>query len=276
MRHQRFLSSFQGIPQLKWNKIALVRQPSPYLANGLITHIDRQEINLPLAKKQWHNYCEIFRNHGWITHEVPPIDSCPDGVFIEDTMVAYKNTIVISRPGADSRKHEIVDADNTVTSLGYNIKRIIEPGTLDGGDILKVGSTIYVGISGRTNQSGANQLSNFLTPLGAKVVCVPTSLVLHLKSAVTALPDGTVMGYPPLVDNSTVFGRFLSVKEESGAHVVLLGENRLLIADSCPQTHSQLRDMGYELVIVDISEYEKLEGCVTCLSVRLRHAPSCP
>lgn len=255
------------------SNLALVRRPSSRVAEGLVTHVAKQPIDVKLAFQQWEEYVVALQNNGWKIHEVPPIDSCPDGVFIEDTMVAFKDTVVISRPGADSRKPEIIQAESSVTALGYHIKRITAPATLDGGDILKVGNTIYVGVSGRTNRAGADQLSKILTPLGATVVPVPVSLVLHLKSAVTALPDGTVIGYSPIVDNPSIFPRFMNVPEESGAHVVLLGDNRLLIAASCPQTHELFRKMGYDLVVVDISEFEKLEGCVTCLSVRLRHQP---
>jgi dimethylargininase len=102
------------------------------------------------------------------------------------------------------------------------------------------------------------------------VIAVPITKVLHLKSAVTALPDGTVIGYPPLVDDASVFPRFRSVPEESGAHVVLLGGDRLLMAADCPRSAELFAGIGYELVVVDISEFQKLEGCVTCLSVRLR------
>ena len=107
-------------------------------------------------------------------------------------------------------------------------------------------------------------------PLGASVVEVPVSKVLHLKSAVTALPNGSVVGYLPAVDDASIFADFISVPETSGAHVVLLGGNRLLMAASAPQSAQLFAGLGYEPIVVDISEYEKLEGCVTCLSVRLR------
>jgi dimethylargininase len=102
------------------------------------------------------------------------------------------------------------------------------------------------------------------------VVAVPLTKVLHLKSAVTALPDGTVIGYLPVVDDPSVFGEFLPVPEEPGAHVVLLGDGKLLMSSNAPETASWMRERGYEPVLVDIGEFEKLEGCVTCLSVRLR------
>ena len=99
---------------------------------------------------------------------------------------------------------------------------------------------------------------------------VPTTKVLHLKSAVTALPDGTIIGYRPLVDDPGLFPRFLGMPEESGAHVVCLGGDRVLMAASCPRSVELVADLGYDPIVVDISEYEKLEGCVTCLSIRLR------
>ncbi len=254
---------------------ALVRRPGPRLADGLVTHIERHPIDLPLALRQWDGYVRALEDNGWSTLEVAPADECPDAVFIEDTMVVYGNTAVIARPGADERKPETADAEKTIEQLGYTINRITAPGTLDGGDVLKIGNTVYVGRGGRTNDEGIAQLRSVLAPLGAQVVPVPLTRVLHLKSAVTALPDGTVIGYPPLVDDTGVFERFLPVPEESGAHVVLLNDVQLLMAADCPASAELFRGLGYEPVVVDISEFEKLEGCVTCLSVRLRiSAPS--
>ncbi len=103
-----------------------------------------------------------------------------------------------------------------LAGLGYRIAHIEAPGTLDGGDVLKHGGTVWVGLGGRTNQAGVDQLRGHLAPLGATVVGVPVTKVLHLKSAVTALPDGTVIGYDPLVDDPTAFPAYLSVPEEPG------------------------------------------------------------
>jgi dimethylargininase len=255
------------------SKVALVRRPSPRLAEGLVTHIERQDVDVDLARSQWEAYCTALESAGWRTFEVPPIDECPDGVFIEDTAVVSGGHAVVTRPGAPTRRPEVDGTREVLRSLGYELTEIDEPGTLDGGDVLKVGSLFYVGQGGRTNESGIEQLRQAFTPAGTTVRAVPTSLVLHLKSAVTALPDGTVIGYEPLVDDTSAFDSFLSVPEESGSHVVLLGENKLLVAASCPATHDLFDSMGFDLVVVDISEYEKLEGCVTCLSVRLRDLP---
>jgi dimethylargininase len=253
---------------------ALVRRPGPQLADGLVTHIERQPVDLQLALQQWDAYVRALEDNGWTTLEVPPADDCPDAVFVEDTMVVYRDVAVIARSGADQRRPETIAAEKTIEALGYRIERITAPGTLDGGDVLKVGDTVYVGQGGRTNAEGVAQLQALLTPLGARVVAVPLTRVLHLKSAVTALPDGTVIGFPPLVDDADLFEQFLPVPEESGAHVVLLGNSRLLMAADCPPSADLLRDRGYQPVVVDISEFEKLEGCVTCLSIRLRTDPA--
>ncbi|MFD5573270.1 dimethylargininase [Streptomyces cadmiisoli] len=252
------------------SKKALVRRPGPRLAEGLVTHVERTEVDLARATEQWEAYVEALRTHGWETVEVDPADDCPDAVFVEDAVVMYKNVALIARPGAESRRDETAGVEEVVASLGCSVNWVWEPGTLEGGDVLKIGDTIYVGRGGRTNAAGLQQLRAAFEPLGARVVAVPVSRVLHLKSAVTALPDGTVVGHIPLMDTPSLFGRFLHVPEESGSHVVLLGGDKLLMAAGAPKTAELFKELGYTPVVVDISEFERLEGCVTCLSVRLR------
>jgi dimethylargininase len=191
-------------------------------------------------------------------------------VFVEDTVVLFGGLAVITRPGADSRRGEIVATEKVIEELRLSVNHIAPPGTLDGGDVLKVGRTVYVGRGGRTNADGVRQLRRILAPSGLRVIAVPLTKVLHLKSAVTALPDGTVLGYAPLVDDAAIFPHYLAVPEESGAHVVCLAEDHLLMAADCPHTVGMLEDRGYRITTVDISEFQKLEGCVTCLSVRIR------
>lgn len=251
--------------------IALVRRTSSRLADGLLTHIERQPVDIDLAERQWESYVQTLRDVGWQVHEVSPLEECADSVFVEDTVVIYDDVAVITRPGNDARKPEIEAVEPVVSSLGCRIERITAPGTLDGGDVLKVGNTVYVGLGGRTNQAGIEQLAGILEPLGASVITVPVTKALHLKSAVTALPDGTIIGWDPIVDDPTVFPKYLSMPEESGAHVVVIDDHRLLMAANAPKSAQLLEQMGYETIRVDVSEFIKLEGCVTCLSVRLRH-----
>jgi dimethylargininase len=251
-------------------KKALIRRPSPRISEGIVTHIERQPVDAELARVQWGGYVRAMEAAGWETTEVPGGEDFPDGVFIEDALVVYRDRAVITRPGAEARRPETVEAESVIETFGYAISHIEPPGTLDGGDVLKVDDTIYVTRGGRTNDEGVAQLRDAFGPAGATVVVVPVSNVLHLKSAVTALPDATVIGYPPYVDDASMFPRFLAVPEESGSHVVLLGGDRLLMAADCPESASLFAGMGYEPVTVDIGEFQKLEGCVTCLSVRLR------
>jgi dimethylargininase len=255
------------------SKLALVRRPSPRLADGLVTHIERSPVDIDLAVRQWEAYVEALHSCGWRTIEVPAAPDCPDSVFIEDTMVVFHDLAVLARPGAEERRPEVAAAAEVVASLGYRTAQIEAPGTLDGGDVLKVGNTVYVGHGGRTNLAGSAQLRALLEPLGATVVTVPITTVLHLKSAVTALPDTTIIGWEPAVDDTHVFPRFLRMPEESGAHVVLLDDDYVLMSADCPRSHVLLKSAGLIPVLVDISEFIKLEGCVTCLSVRLREAP---
>jgi dimethylargininase len=252
------------------NRRALVRRPDPRLAEGLLTHIERVPVDVALALRQWDGYVDALRAEGWEVIEVPPAPDCPDSVFVEDTVVMYDDLAVITRPGADERRPETAGTEQTLRGLGYRIAHIEAPGTLDGGDVLKHDGTVWVGLGGRSNAAGIDQLAALLEPLGARVVRVPLTKALHLKSAVTALPDGTVVGFEEVVDDPGVWSRFLPVPEEPGSHVVLLDEDTVLMSAGAPLTRRLFEERGLRVVTVDITEYEKLEGCVTCLSVRLR------
>jgi len=251
-------------------RIALVRAPASTLAEGIVTHIKRKKVDIELADKQWDGYVAALEAAGWTTELVEPRDDLADSVFIEDTVVMLGGVAVITSPGAESRQAEIVATEATVRQLGLSVERILQPGTLDGGDVLKVGTTVYVGLGGRTNGEGIRQLRAIAKPLGFTVVAVPVTKALHLKTAVTALPDGTVIGYLPLVDNTSVFDRFLPVPEAEGTAVVVLEDDTLLMSAAAPKSAELFRGLGYRVIAVDISEFEKLEGCVTCLSVRIR------
>lgn len=252
------------------SRIALIRRPGPRLAEGLVTHLQRSPIDLDLALEQWEAYAGCLRSAGWETLEVPPADDCPDAVFVEDAVVVAGDLAVITNPGAAERKPEVSAVEGVVRDLGYRVEQIIDPGTLDGGDVLKVGGTAYVGLGGRTNGAGIQQLAAHLASVGMKTQAVTVERVLHLKSAVTALPDGTVIGWDPVVDWPGAFPTYEGMPEEGGAHVVLLDDTTVLMAASAPETADLLRGRGLDVVTVDISEFEKLEGCVTCLSVRCR------
>lgn len=251
-------------------RLALVRRPSPLLADGLVTHIERSPVDVDLAVRQWQGYVDALVDEGWQVIQAPPVDACPDGVFIEDPVFVHRDLAVLMRSGAPERRGETEGLADVLAAQGYRIAAIEDPGTMDGGDILTHGDQVWVGVGGRTNQAGVDQLAVLLGELGATVTGVPLTKALHLKSAVTALPDGTVIGYEPVVDDPTRWPSFLAMPEEPGAHVVLLGDDRVLMSAAAPESAALLAERGVDVVTVDISEYEKLEGCVTCLSVRLR------
>lgn len=250
------------------NGTSVVRLPSSRLAEGIVTHISRTAVDVDLAERQHAAYVAALETSGWAVRHAPDAEDCPDSVFVEDTVVVCDDLAVLTRPGAPQRRAEVDGVAPVMASLGLRTARIEAPGTLDGGDVLQAGTTVYVGRGGRTNGEGIRQLRALLAPLGRTVTGVPLGEVLHLKSAVTALPDGTFLLLPDLVP-AGLFPAVRPVTEESGCHVVPLGGDRVLIAASAPRTAASLEDLGFTPVVVDISEFEKLEGCVTCLSVLL-------
>ncbi|MFG2053116.1 dimethylargininase [Micromonospora sp. NPDC048930] len=247
--------------------IALVRRPSGRLAEGLVTHIERSDVDVARARRQHEAYRAALVDAGWQVREVSPADHCPDSVFVEDTVVVCTDLAVVTRPGAPQRRPETPGTEKAVREAGLEVVHIEAPGTLDGGDVLQVGTTVYVGLGGRTNPAGAAQLRAHLATRGRTVIPVPLREVLHLKSAVTALPDGTLLALPDLLDATALRHPVRTVDEEAGCHVVPLGDDLVLLAASAPRTAALVADLGFTPVVVDISEYEKLEGCVTCLSV---------
>lgn len=252
------------------HRLALVRAPAATLAKGQVTHVKRRLVKIDKAEKQWDAYVAALEAEGFTTVQIDADDTHPDCVFIEDTVVMLGQVAIVTSPGAESRRGEQDSVADAVTDLGLETRQIRLPGTLDGGDVLKVGTTIYVGRGGRTNSEGIRQFRAIASELRYTVVVVPVTRALHLKSAVTALPDGTVIGHPGLVDNPSIFERYLEVPEVEGVAVVVLSNNSVLMSASAPKTVALIEDLGYRVKTVEISEFEKLEGCVTCLSVRIR------
>jgi dimethylargininase len=247
-------------------RTALVRRPGPRLAEGLLTHMVRRPIDLTLATRQYEAYVAALAAAGWRIHPLAPADDHPDAVFVEDTVVVCGGLAVLAWPGAQQRRAEVTSAEKAVRELGLELARIEAPGTLDGGDVLQVGDTVYVGRSSRTNEEAFCQVARLLGALGRRIVSVPVSGCLHLKTAMTALPDGTLIGVPEWVDTAALPGLRVA-PEPSGAHVLPLGGDKVLLAASAIRTAAQLTAEGYDVTVVDISEFEALEGCVTCLSV---------
>lgn len=246
--------------------IALVRRPGPRLAEGIVTHIERASVDAGLAGRQHAAYRAALAAAGWEVREVAPADDRPDAVFVEDTVVVMGDLAVLTRPGAGERRAEVHGTREALDGLGLEVAEITVSGTLDGGDVLQVGGRVYVGRGGRSDDAGIAQLAAYAATRGRAVVPVDLGRVLHLKSAVTALPDGSLIGLPELVDTAAL-PPIRRAPEEPGAHVVPLDATTCLIAESAPRTAGLLAELGFAATPVDITEFEKLEGCVTCLSV---------
>jgi dimethylargininase len=175
---------------------------------------------------------------------------------------------VLTRPGAEARRAEVAAVGDGLRANGYTLFELEAPGTLDGGDVLVVGSTVYVGRSGRTDADGIRQLREVvaMAKLDLTVVAVPVTAGLHLKTLASALPDGTVLVSGEL--ETGIFGRALRVPSGESANVVTLDDRTVLVPASAPGTADLVADLGYTVVKVDLSEFEKLEGSATCLSIR--------
>jgi dimethylargininase len=250
-------------------KQVLVREPSSQLDDGIVTYVAREPVDFALAQRQWTTYVETVTSAGWQAIVVPLDAPCPDSVFIEDPVFVYRDIAILTRPSMLRRRFEVLGLETSLGALGYSIHKIEAPGTLEGGDLLPVGSDVYVGFGGRSNAEGIGQLRAILEPTGANIIPVPMGPALHLKSAVTALPDGSFIGYPPALVDTAIFRRLYEVPELQGSNVVLLGENKVLIAANCERSAALIERLGFGVVRVDISEFQKREGDVTCLSVRL-------
>jgi dimethylargininase len=237
------------------------------MADGIVTYGEREPADAARAAKQHDAYVGALAGAGWQIREVTPADELPDSAFVEDTVVVCGDLAVLARPGAVERRAEVAGTEEAVRALGLEVARIEGPGTLDGGDVLTVGTTLYVGRGGRTNEEGIRALADAVAPRGFDVVTVPLRDVLHLKSAVTALPDGTMIAADRSLVDTGPLPPLRTVPEEAGSHVVPLGGDRVLMAASAPRSAELFADLGLDVIAVDIGEFEKLEGCVTCLSV---------
>jgi dimethylargininase len=252
--------------------LAFTRQVSPRIVDCALTHLDRQPIDPELAAAQHAGYERALIDAAYQVIRLPYLADDPDAVFVEDTAILLGDHAVITRPGAASRFDEI---RSTAQGLEpYFTLHRLAAGTLDGGDVLKIGGTLYVGRSNRTDAEGISALGAEVTPLGYEVVPVELGRCLHLKTAITfAGPDGdgrpTLLVNPDWVD----IGKFpdmavieVAEGEPFAANVVRL-RDRLLMAAGSPGTAAKLRVCGFTVVEVDLSELQKAEAGGTCMSL---------
>lgn len=248
---------------------AIVRTVSPRLAEAQLTHLDRSPVDVDRARAQHTAYRRTLNDLGLDVVAAPPAPAHPDGVFVEDALVVVDRLGVLTRPGAPSRQGEVSTMATLVGDLGLRTAAIEAPGTLDGGDVLQVGSTVYVGRTTRTDDDGIRQLGELLAPLGREVVPVGVTGALHLKTAATALPDGTILAVRDWLDTAPFADReVVEVPEPAGADVLLVGEVVVLSA-AAPRTADLVAGRGWDVQTVDISEFERVEAGPTCLSVLL-------
>ncbi len=248
----------------------LVRKPSPSLADGLLTHLEPDAVSADLALEQWTNYREILTDYAAVI-DVEPAPDCPDSVFIEDTVFTYGNTAVMTSLRYPSRQPEHAGVRTAVESLGFDVVELPEGAFLEGGDILKFGDHVWVGKSTRTNDAGIAALREILGKHGVEVTAVPVEKALHLKSAITALPDGTFLAHPDYAPEEKYFPGYRRAPEFLGSQVILLGGDTVMLSESGPKTAAMLSAEGFHVITTPMTEFEKTEGCVTCLSVRIRN-----
>ena len=248
--------------------VAITRRVSAGIAACELTHLERQVIDVALARAQHRAYEDVLAQLGCRVESLPALDELPDSVFVEDMAIVLDEIAIVTRPGAESRRPEAA----LIAPVLSNYRRVTfiqSPGTLDGGDVLRIGRRIFVGQSGRSNESGIEQLRAVAWPYGYTVTAVPVHGCLHLKSAITEVAPGVVVVNPAWVDPAA-FGHVTVMEvdpaEPYGTNGLLVG-GRLIYPDSFPATRRRLEDAGVDVVPVNVSELQKAEGAVTCCSL---------
>ena len=248
--------------------LALTRAVPPSIVRCEITHLAREPVDVECAAAQHDAYERLLERLGCTVQRLPDAPDLPDSTFVEDTAVVLDELAVIARPGATSRRDE---TDAVAAALGEHrpLACIKAPATLDGGDVLRVGRRIYVGLSGRTNGDGVRQLAELIAPHGYDVTGVEVRECLHLKSAVTAVSDDTVLVNPRWVDvgHFRAFRRIDVHPDEPFAANALLVDDTLVCAAAAPRTAERLQWAGFPVESVDVSELTKAEAGVTCCSL---------
>jgi dimethylargininase len=253
--------------------IALTRELTPSLATDCeLTHLERNPIDLARARDQHARYRRTLSELGARVIHVPSPDELADAVFIEDTLLAFDETLILPRVGAASRRPESDGVRKAVLELGIPVFEMTGRGTLDGGDVLRIGrngKTVLVGLSTRTTREGIEELASCLQPHGYRVRGIEVPSCLHLKTACSALSDDTVLLNPAWVSPGAFEEyRVLEVDpaEPFAGNSLTIGDT-LLYSSFHPRTRERLARRGFEPRILDISELEKAEAGLTCLSV---------
>ncbi len=249
-------------------RIAITRAVSPAIADCELTHLARRSIDFETARIQHHAYEAALRSLGCDVHTLPADSALPDSVFVEDVAVVLDEVALLTRPGAPSRRAETAAVADALTPY-RPLLSLEAPATLDGGDVLRIDRTLYVGLTDRTNQAAIDQMAAAIGPHGYGVRAVPVVGCLHLKSAATLVAPGTVLCNRRWIDPSVLAGvDVLEVDpaEPYAANGLLVGD-RVIYPTGFPATRRVLERRGVALLPLDVSELQKAEGAVTCCSL---------
>lgn len=251
-------------------RIAVTRPVPRSISRCELTHLARTPIDVERARAQHEEYEATLRRLGCVVERIDAADDLPDSVFVEDAAVVLDEIAVITRPGAASRQPETESVERALARY-RPIRSLGAPATMDGGDVLRIGRRLYVGISGRTSEEGARQLAAAVRPFGYTVEGLRVTGCLHLKSAATAIDDRTIVCNPDWVDARAFDGcEVIAVhREEPFAANVLRVGGALVCAVEYPRTAAALRARGSDVHLVEASELAKAEAGVTCCSVLL-------
>lgn len=246
----------------------LVRAVSRSLADCELLHVPRQTFDLDVARQQHAMYVAALRAAGVAVAVLPEEPDLPDATFVEDTVIVLDEIAVICRLGIASRQPEAQRIEREI-AIVRPIHRIVAPGTVEGGDVLRIGRTLYVGLSSRTNEEGIRQLRQIVSPFGYAVTVVNVTKCLHLKTGITSPAEGMLLVNAEWI-NPGPFRGFELVKvpaaEPWGANALAIN-GTVLVADASPRTADLLESKGLNVRRLDISELQKAEAGLTCLSV---------
>ena len=245
---------------------AILRRPGPDFAAG-ITAANLGAPDPSLLSVQHAAYADALRARGLEVEVLDPLPGFPDAWFVEDVAVVVPGLAVIARPGAPARRGE---ADAIVPALARHrsLARLEHPATLDGGDVLLAGRMVFIGLSTRTNEEGARQLSRLLEPHGYRARTVPVGSGLHLKSSVSWLGGETLLVSERFADRPEL-APFRRIVGDGPACNTLLVNGALLVPAGFPRTRQSLDELGLPVVELDVSEARKMDGGLTCMSLRL-------
>jgi len=251
---------------------AITRQPGGSYAKGITTAALGTPV-LSLALEQHAAYCQALMRCGVEVFTLEADERFPDSTFVEDTAVLTRHMAVVTHPGADSRRDEADSMRAVLTEQYADLRSIEAPGTVDGGDICQAGEHFFIGISARTNPEGARQLAAHLKEAGfttSEIDIRETYGLLHLKSGMSYLGNGTLLVDPVLADQPDFADyRVLTVPEgERYAANCIRVNDFVLFAEGYPLTAAMLASEGFDLIPLDVSEFRKMDGGLSCLSLR--------